>query len=85
VGVVEESLKDNGEFHLELNDRSYRLTPDMVQVKQRQETLHVEEFVPNVTESSFDIDRIMYAILEHNLRVRSDDDQKNESSSIFRI
>jgi glycyl-tRNA synthetase len=76
VEAAEESLKANGEFNLELNGSSYRLTPDMVQVKRRQETLHVEEFVPNVTEVSFDVDRIIYAIFEHNFRVRSDDDQK---------
>jgi len=76
VEAAEESLKANGEFHLELNGSSYRLTPDMVQVKRCQETLHVEEFVPNVIEPSFGIGRIMYAIFEHNFRVRSDDDQK---------
>ena len=76
VEAAEESLKSNGEFNLELNGSSYRLTPDMVQVKRCQETLHVEEFVPNVIEPSFGIGRIMYAIFEHNFRVRSDDDQK---------
>ena len=76
VEAAEDSLKSNGEFHLELNGSSYRLTPDMVQVKRCQETLHVEEFVPNVIEPSFGIGRIMYAIFEHNFRVRSDDDQK---------
>jgi len=76
VEAAEESLKANGEFLLELNGNSYRLTPDMVQVKRCQETQHVEKFVPNVIEPSFGIGRIMYAVLEHNFRVRSDDDQK---------
>lgn len=45
-------------------------------MKRGQETLHVEEFVPNVIEPSFGIGRIMYSIFEHNFRVRADDDQK---------
>jgi len=76
VGAAEELLTATGEFHLELNGSSYRLTSDMVQVKRYQETQHVEEFFPNVIEASFDIDRIMNTVLEHNFRVRSDDDQK---------
>jgi glycyl-tRNA synthetase len=76
VGAAEELLTATGEFHLELNGSSYRLNSDMVQVKRYQETQHVEEFFPNVIEASFDIDRIMNTVLEHNFRVRSDDDQK---------
>ncbi len=73
---VKESLETNGEFLLKINGSSYRLIPDMVQVKQLQETLHMEEFVTNVTGASFDIDHIFYVIFEHNFRVRSDGDQK---------
>ena len=73
---VKESLETNGEFLLKINGSSYRLIPDMVQVKQLQETLHMEEFVTNVTGASFDIDHIFYVIFEHNFRVRNDGDQK---------
>lgn len=76
VEAVESSLKEKGEYQLELNGSVYRLTPDMLEVKRYQKTCHVEEIVPNVIEPSFGIGRIMYAIFEHNFRVRSDDAQR---------
>lgn len=76
LASFEQSLKANNEFQLELNASTYRLTPDMVEVKRYQKVVHVEEFVPNVIEPSFGIGRIMYSIFEHNFRVRSDDGQR---------
>lgn len=76
VELVEESLKTNGKYVLEIGSNSYSLTPDMLEVKRYQKTSHVEEFVPNVIEPSFGIGRIMYSIFEHNFRVRSDDGQR---------
>lgn len=76
----EESLKTNNEFHLEVavneSMNTFRLVPEMVEVKRYQKVVHVEEFVPNVIEPSFGIGRIMYSIFEHNFRVRSDDGQR---------
>ena len=78
--ALEDSLKDQGEYQLQANVNgeasTFRLTPDMVEVKRYQKVVHVEEFVPNVIEPSFGIGRIMYAIFEHNFRVRSDDGQR---------
>ena len=79
VQAAEEALKADGGFDVQVGQGSFRLTADMVQVKRKQETLHVEEYVPNVIEPSFGIGRIMYAIFEHNFRVRKDDDQKTVS------
>lgn len=76
----EESLKAKNEFHLEVavgqSTNTFRLVPEMVEVKRYQKVVHVEEFVPNVIEPSFGIGRIMYSIFEHNFRVRSDDGQR---------
>ncbi|KZS14907.1 Glycine--tRNA ligase [Daphnia magna] len=76
VVEVEESLKTNGKYVLEIGTNSYTLTPDMLEVKRYQKTTYVEEYVPNVIEPSFGIGRIMYAIFEHNFKVRSDDGQR---------
>ncbi len=76
VEAVEESLKNKGEYQLDIKGNVYRLTPDMLEVKRYQKTMYVEEYVPNVIEPSFGIGRIMYAIFEHNFRVRSDDGQR---------
>nr|CAD7427239.1 unnamed protein product [Timema monikensis] len=41
-----------------------------VTVKNYQKTVHVEEIIPSVIEPSFGIGRIMYALFEHNFRMR---------------
>jgi glycyl-tRNA synthetase len=81
VAEVEESLKNNGKYVLEIGANSYILTPDMLEVKRYQKTIYVEEYVPNVIEPSFGIGRIMYSIFEHNFKVRSDGGQRTVSKS----
>ena len=39
----------------------------------------VEELVPSVVEPSFGIGRVMYAIFEHNFKVREGDEQRTVS------
>jgi glycyl-tRNA synthetase len=80
VAEVEESLKNNGKYVLEIGANSYVLTPDMLEVKRYQKTIYVEEYVPNVIEPSFGIGRIMYSIFEHNFKVRSDGGQRTVST-----
>jgi glycyl-tRNA synthetase (class II) len=36
----------------------------------------VEEYVPSVIEPSFGIGRIMYAVWEHNFRIRPESEQR---------
>jgi glycyl-tRNA synthetase len=80
VAEVEESLKNNGKYVLEIGANSYVLTPDMLEVKRYQKTIYVEEYVPNVIEPSFGIGRIMYSIFEHNFKVRSAGGQRTVST-----
>ncbi|KAA8580735.1 hypothetical protein FQN60_013693 [Etheostoma spectabile] len=72
----EQLLNESGEFTIESEGKSFKLTKDMVSVKRFQKTLHVEEVVPNVIEPSFGIGRIMYTIFEHTFHVREGDDQR---------
>ncbi|XP_074549412.1 glycine--tRNA ligase-like isoform X2 [Halichoeres trimaculatus] len=72
----EKLLNEKGEFSIETDGQTFKLTKDMVSVKRFQKTLHVEEIVPNVIEPSFGIGRIMYSIFEHSFCVRQGDEQR---------
>ncbi|CAG04248.1 unnamed protein product, partial [Tetraodon nigroviridis] len=72
----EKLLSETGEFTIETEGKTFKLTKDMVCVKRFQKTLHVEEVVPNVIEPSFGIGRIMYTIFEHTFHVREGDEQR---------
>ncbi|KAF3703626.1 Glycine--tRNA ligase [Channa argus] len=72
----EQLLNETGEFTIETEGKTFKLTKDMVSVKRFQKTLHVEEVVPNVIEPSFGIGRIMYTIFEHTFQIREGDEQR---------
>ncbi|KAF3836567.1 hypothetical protein F7725_029125 [Dissostichus mawsoni] len=72
----EKLLTEKGEFSIETQGRTFKVTKDMVSVKRFQKTLHVEEIVPNVIEPSFGIGRIMHSIFEHSFRKREGDEQR---------
>lgn len=63
---------ENGMIKLNLADKSYELTNEMISIKKEMKKVYVEEVVPNVIEPSFGIDRIMYSLLEHNFKLRED-------------
>ncbi|XP_012671719.1 glycine--tRNA ligase [Clupea harengus] len=72
----EKLLSENGEFTVETEGKTFKITKDMVAIKRFQKTLHVEEVVPNVIEPSFGIGRIMYSIFEHTFHTRGGDEQR---------
>nr|CAD7396501.1 unnamed protein product [Timema poppensis] len=74
VVEIQKALKD--EYVATINDVNYKLTKDMLVVKNYQKTVHVEEIIPSVIEPSFGIGRIMYALFEHNFRMREGDEQR---------
>ncbi|NWW54354.1 GARS ligase, partial [Pedionomus torquatus] len=69
-------INEKGEFTVETEGKTFKLTNDMVTVKRFQKTLHVEEIIPNVIEPSFGIGRIMYTVFEHTFRIREGDEQR---------
>ncbi|BES99748.1 Glycyl-tRNA synthetase [Nesidiocoris tenuis] len=70
-------LNEKGEYVLTAADSSeHIITKDMLTVKTYEKTVHVEEIIPSVVEPSFGIGRVMYALLEHNFRVRKNDEQR---------
>ncbi|NXP44149.1 GARS ligase, partial [Heliornis fulica] len=76
ITEMEQLLNEKGEFTVETEGKTFKLTKDMVTVKRFQKTLHVEEIVPNVIEPSFGIGRIMYTVLEHTFHIREGDEQR---------
>uniref|UniRef100_A0AAQ5XQG3 Glycine--tRNA ligase n=1 Tax=Amphiprion ocellaris TaxID=80972 RepID=A0AAQ5XQG3_AMPOC len=79
----EQLLNETGEFTIETEGKTFKLTKDMVSVKRFQKTLHVEEVVPNVIEPSFGIGRIMYSIFEHTFHVREGDEQRTPNCRLM--
>lgn len=59
-----------------MEGQKFEITADMLTVKRYQKTVHVEDFVPSVIEPSFGIGRIMYAVFEHNFKVREGTEQR---------
>lgn len=54
----------------------FKLTPAMTKLVDSVETVHVNEYTPNVIEPSFGIGRIMYSLLEHAFWIRDGDEQR---------
>merc|ERR1719339_189970 len=75
INKVEADL-EGGDASIEVDGKPVTLTKDMVSVKKYQKTFHVEEIIPSVIEPSFGIGRVMYAIFEHNFKVREGDEQR---------
>ena len=65
-----ESDLAGGETSFELDGKKVTLSKDMISVKKYQKTFHVEEIIPSVIEPSFGVGRVMYAIFEHNFKVK---------------
>merc|ERR1711970_263153 len=65
-----------GETSFELDGKKVTLSKDMISVKKYQKPFHVEEIIPSVIEPSFGVGRVMYAIFEHNFKVREGDEQR---------
>lgn len=75
--TIHTKLHDTGEYVLEINEKRFEITSSMIEIKKYQKKFYVEEIVPSVIEPSFGIGRIMYAIFEHNFRIRDGDEQRS--------
>lgn len=76
LNELEGKLENNETYELAVNDQKYTLSKEMVSVKKYQKTVHVKEIIPSVIEPSFGIGRVMYAIFEHNFKIRDNDEQR---------
>jgi glycyl-tRNA synthetase len=66
----------NVQLSVEGVEGQVKLTPAMAKIVESVETLHVNEYIPNVVEPSFGIGRIMYSLLEHIFWAREGDEQR---------
>ncbi|CAF3947286.1 unnamed protein product, partial [Rotaria magnacalcarata] len=59
-----------------VDGKEFIITTAMFTVETTENIVQVEEFIPCVIEPTFGIGRIMYTTLEHNFKVRSQDEQR---------
>lgn len=66
----------SGLINIKVDDKSFDVNKDMVTIKRTKKTVQVEEIVPCVIEPSFGVDRIIYSLLEHNFKMRENDENR---------
>ncbi|KAG7212729.1 hypothetical protein KM043_012996 [Ampulex compressa] len=77
IETLETNIQQNDNYDLKLASNAVvKITKDMVEIKRYQKTVHVEEIIPSVIEPSFGIGRIMYAVFEHNFKMREGDERR---------
>lgn len=74
---LDAQLESEAEVGIKLCDGAeLAVTRDMFRVSEVSENVHSEKYAPTVVEPSFGIGRILYALLEHSLWERVDDEQR---------
>uniref|UniRef100_A0A6G1SAC0 Glycine--tRNA ligase n=1 Tax=Aceria tosichella TaxID=561515 RepID=A0A6G1SAC0_9ACAR len=71
ISSWEEELK-SGMLKLTIGEKTFDIPAESMSVKREKKSVIVEEVVPSVIEPSFGIDRIMYTLMEHNFKIRED-------------
>lgn len=71
ISSWEEELK-SGMLKLTIGEKTFEIPAESLSVKRTRKSVIVEEVVPSVIEPSFGIDRIMYTLMEHNFKIRDD-------------
>eukprot|EP00484_Ammonia_sp_Unknown_P021393 CAMPEP_0197044468 /NCGR_PEP_ID=MMETSP1384-20130603/20511_1 /TAXON_ID=29189 /ORGANISM="Ammonia sp." /LENGTH=855 /DNA_ID=CAMNT_0042475927 /DNA_START=102 /DNA_END=2669 /DNA_ORIENTATION=- len=70
--------KGGGEETIKICDTSteFKVSGSMFSIKEKKENVHSIKYVPSVVEPSFGIGRILYALLEHTIWERIDDENR---------
>ena len=76
IDALETQLNSGKMATIQVNGKPVEISTDMVTIKKGDKVVYVEEITPTVIEPSFGIGRIMYAIWEHNFRIRETDQQR---------
>ncbi|CAF4630119.1 unnamed protein product [Rotaria sp. Silwood1] len=61
---------------LTIDNKEFNITKSIFTLETIEKTVQVEEFIPSVIEPTFGFGRIMYTTLEHNFKIRPQDDQR---------
>lgn len=77
IKEFEEKLNGNGEVTITVSSKEFNIEKSMIrEIKRYQKEVHVRDVEPHVIEPSFGVGRIMYAVLEHNFKIRVGDEQR---------
>ncbi|PFX20012.1 Glycine--tRNA ligase [Stylophora pistillata] len=77
IKEFEDKLNENGKVNLTVENKEFVIEKAMIrEIKRYQKEIHVRDVEPHVIEPSFGVGRIMYAVLEHNFRIREGDEQR---------
>ncbi|CAF0830026.1 unnamed protein product [Rotaria sordida] len=73
--ILHEKLQQSDE-KITIDNKEFIITKLIFTFETIQKTIQVEEFIPSVIEPTFGIGRIMYTMLEHNFKIRPQDNQR---------
>ncbi|CAF1313107.1 unnamed protein product [Adineta steineri] len=59
-----------------INEKEFIITRAMFKLETKEKIVQVEEFTPSVIEPTFGIGRLLYVTLEHNFKIRPEDNQR---------
>lgn len=77
IKEFEDEINANGEATITVDSREFKIQKTMIrEIKRYQKEVHVRDVEPHVIEPSFGVGRIMYAVLEHNFKIREGDEQR---------
>jgi glycyl-tRNA synthetase len=76
--ALEAKVKADGSAEVETSNGKFTVTTTHVQFDIKKETKTIQNYVPNVIEPSFGIDRIFTAVLEHSYYARPQDPEEKE-------
>lgn len=69
---VDNEFKNKGSYTVEIDGKSYELTPDLISFHEEDDIIRGEKIYPHVIEPSFGIDRILYSVLLHGYHKEED-------------
>ncbi len=70
---IQKAFKNEGIFKIEIDDKSYELSPEIISFEENEDIIRGEKVIPHVIEPSYGIDRIIYSVLLHSYA--EDDDR----------
>jgi glycyl-tRNA synthetase len=62
---VKKAIENKGAFKIQIEDKTFNLTPEHVNFEEIEETVRGKKIFPHVIEPSYGIDRIVYSVLLH--------------------
>ncbi|MGZ7118962.1 MAG: glycine--tRNA ligase, partial [Methanobacterium sp.] len=71
---IKQAIKDEGDFKVEIEGKTFKLTSELLNFEEVEETVRGEKIFPHVIEPSYGIDRIVFSVLLHTFT----EDKENE-------